>query len=112
MMPMVFCASLPPWPSEIAEAAANCSHWKTPSTVRGLARTKAQDTASTKNNARRKPSKGDSTMKTLVVSRPGHTIEARPALVTPAPTSPPISACELDDGMPAHQVMRFHEMAP
>ena len=25
---------------------------------------------------------------------------------------PPISACELDDGIPAHQVMAFHTMAP
>src|SRR5579862_2033136 len=112
MMPMVFCASLPPWPSEIAEAAANCSHWKVLSTARGLARTKAQETANTKNSAKKKPSSGDNTMKTLVVSKPGHTIEARPALVTPAPTRPPISACELDDGMPPHQVMRFQEMAP
>ena len=36
----------------------------------------------------------------------------KPALVTPAPTSPPISACELDEGMPPHQVIRFQQIAP
>ena len=30
----------------------------------------------------------------------------------PAPTSPPISACELEDGMPSAQVTRFQTMAP
>ncbi len=34
-----------------------------------------------------------------------------PALVRPAPTNPPISACELLDGMPAHRVMRFKRIA-
>jgi PiT family inorganic phosphate transporter len=29
-----------------------------------------------------------------------------------APTMPPISACELDDGMPYHQVITFQAMAP
>jgi hypothetical protein len=33
-------------------------------------------------------------------------------LAVPAPTKPPISACELDDGIAAHQVMRFQEIAP
>ncbi len=51
-------------------------------------------------------------MKAPVVISPGQTIEARPALVTPAPTRPPISACELDEGMPPHQVARFQAMAP
>jgi len=32
--------------------------------------------------------------------------------MTPAPTSPPISACELLDGMPPHQVMTFQAIAP
>src|SRR3954453_12877721 len=30
----------------------------------------------------------------------------------PAPTSPPISACEDDDGSPKYQVTRFQVMAP
>src|SRR5580698_9609598 len=108
----VFCASLPPWPSEISDAAPNCSHSNVGSTVRGLARLNAHDTVSTRSNARKKPNSGESTMKAPVVKSPGHTIELSPALATPAPTSPPISACELLEGMPYHQVTRFQEMAP
>jgi len=35
-----------------------------------------------------------------------------PALATAAPTSPPISACDDEDGMPYHQVMTFQAIAP
>ena len=112
MMPMVFCASLPPWPSEMREAAPNCSQRNVPSVLRGLARTNAHDTLSTSSKASRNPKVGDSTMAAAVVSRPGHTIAAMPALLTPAPTKPPIKACELDDGMPARQVVSCQHMAP
>ena len=47
-----------------------------------------------------------------VFKRPCATIAPQPALATPAPTKPPTKACEDDDGMPNHQVMRFHEIAP
>ena len=77
-----------------------------------MARTNAHDTVRTSRSARKKPNNGDSTMKAPVVSTPDHTIAAAPALTTPAPTRPPISACELLDGIPPHQVMRFHAMAP
>ncbi len=35
-----------------------------------------------------------------------------PAATSAAPTSPPINACEDDDGSPNHQVARFQAMAP
>ena len=35
-----------------------------------------------------------------------------PAAAKVAPTTPPISACELDDGRPKYQVMRFQAIAP
>jgi hypothetical protein len=35
-----------------------------------------------------------------------------PAFAVPAPSRPPIKACELLDGIPAHHVMRFHDIAP
>jgi hypothetical protein len=35
-----------------------------------------------------------------------------PALAVPAPSNPPIKACELLDGMPTHQVITFHDIAP
>ena len=47
-----------------------------------------------------------------VLRTPAHTTAAPPALAMPAPSRPPISACELDEGMPPHQVIRFQAMAP
>lgn len=35
-----------------------------------------------------------------------------PALAMPAPTSPPIRACEDEEGIAAHQVSRFQPIAP
>src|SRR3954451_22321274 len=35
-----------------------------------------------------------------------------PAAAIVAPTTPPISACEDDDGSPNHHVARFQEIAP
>src|SRR5690242_9353190 len=51
-------------------------------------------------------------MAALVFINPAHTGAAPPAFMTPAPTRPPISACELLDGMPAHHVIRFQAIAP
>ena len=59
-----------------------------------------------------KPISGDSTIAAAVLARPLQTMAGRPALATPAPTSPPISACELLDGMPSAQVIRFQTIAP
>ena len=55
---------------------------------------------------------GDSTIHATVLLTPPHTTARHPALATPAPTSPPISACDEEDGMPATQVMTFHAIAP
>jgi hypothetical protein len=51
-------------------------------------------------------------MAEVVLSTPVHTTASSPALAMPAPSRPPISACELLDGMPASQVMMFQAMAP
>ena len=51
-------------------------------------------------------------MPATVLDTPAHTTAAEPALAMPAPTSPPISACELDDGMPSRLVMICQTMAP
>src|SRR5262249_35053161 len=59
-----------------------------------------------------KPLIGESTIAALVLARPPHTIALMPTLAVPAPTRPPIKACELDDGMPSAQVMIFHAIAP
>src|SRR4051812_26944216 len=112
MMPMVFCASLPPWPSEYSEAETNCRMRKARSTANGVERTEAQDTIATSTSASRNPTSGDSTIASNALVRPLQTAAANPALAMPAPTSPPISACELLDGIPSPQVIRFQTMAP
>jgi hypothetical protein len=52
-------------------------------------------------------------MPAAVLPRPAHcTAPKLPTLATEAPTRPPIRACELEEGMPAHQVIRFQLIAP
>ena len=86
---------------------------KARSTANGVERTNAQDTIATSSSASRKPTSGDSTMASSgLAESPLQTTADSPALATPAPTSPPISACELLDGMPRRQVITFQTMAP
>src|SRR5712691_13465059 len=112
MMPMVFCASLPPWPSEYSEAETNCRMRKARSTANGVERTDSQDTIATSTSASKNPTSGDSTIATSVFDSPLQTAAEIPALAIPAPISPPIKACELEDGIPNPHVIRFQTMAP
>src|SRR3954453_22484092 len=107
MMPMVFCASLPPWPSEYSEAETNCRIRKARSTANGVERTEAHDTITTSIIASKKPTSGDSTIASKVFDKPLQTAADMPAFATPPPTNPPISACEPEDGMPKPHVIRF-----
>src|SRR6185312_5869185 len=112
MMPMVFCASLPPCPSEYSEAEKNCRMRKARSTANGVERTDSHDTMPTKTSASTNPTSGDSTIASSAFDRPPQTAAERPALATPPPSNPPISACELLDGIPSAHVTRFQTMAP
>src|SRR5260370_17044555 len=112
MIPMVFCASLPPCPSEYIEAEANCRMRKARSTANGVERPDAQDTIATSTSASKNPTSGDSTIASNVFDNPLQTAAEIPALAIPPPTSPPIKACELLDGMPNPQVIKFQTMAP
>src|SRR6476646_5345847 len=112
MMPMVFCASLPPWPSAYSDAETNCRMRKARSTANGVERTEAQETMTTSTSASRNPTSGDSTMATNVFDNPLQTAAEIPALAIPPPTNPPIRACELEDGIPNPQVIRFQTIAP
>ena len=58
------------------------------------------------------PSSGAMKMNATVFRSPAAISDQVPALATAAPTSPPISACEEDDGMPYHHVITFHAIAP
>src|SRR5689334_6946717 len=77
MMPMVFCASLPPWPSEYSEAETNCRMRKARSTANGVERTASQETTATSTSASRKPTMGDSTMASNVLDNPLQTAAER-----------------------------------
>src|ERR1700748_465924 len=107
MMPIVFCASLPPCPSEYSEAEANCRIRNARSTANGVERTEAQETIATSTSASRNPTSGDNTMASNAFDRPLQPAAEMPALATPPPSSPPISACELDQGSPRPQVTRL-----
>ncbi|MNN10248.1 hypothetical protein D3C81_1231660 [compost metagenome] len=100
MMPMVFCASLPPWPRLYSEADTSCSRRNQRSTRDGGVRKKVQPTITIMIEPSRKPRNGEIRIKATVFSRPLPTSAPVPALATAAPTSPPISACDDDDGMP------------
>src|ERR1700732_3574133 len=112
MMPMVFCASLPPCPSEYSEAETNCRIRKARSTANGVERTEAHETIATSASASKNPTSGDSTIASNVLDRPVHTAAESPALSMPPPTTPPITAWELEDGIPNPHVIRFQTIAP
>src|ERR1700760_2424318 len=90
----------------------NCKIRKARSTANGVERTDAHDTIATSTSANKNPISGDSTIASNVFVSPLQTAAESPAFAMPAPTRPPISACELEDGMPRAQVIRFHTMAP
>src|SRR5450830_1175074 len=100
MMPMVFWASLPPWPRLYDAAENSCRRRNQVSTFLGVERTKIHDTSSIMMEPKIKPSKGEITMKATVFSRPPAISEPVPDLATAAPTRPPTRACEDEDGMP------------
>ncbi len=112
MIPMVFCASLPPWPSEYSDAETNCRIRKARSTANGVERTDAHETTTTSTIASTNPISGDNTMASSVLVSPLQTAAESPPLAMPPPTNPPINACELEDGIPNPQVIRFQPMAP
>src|ERR1700755_2373839 len=93
MMPMVFCASMPPCPSEYSDAETNCRIRNARSTANGVERTDAHDTIATSTSANRTPTSGDSTMASSVFDNPLQTAAEIPALAMPPPTRPPIHAC-------------------
>ena len=51
-------------------------------------------------------------MNEIVLMSPEGISESKPDLATAAPTRPPISACDDEDGMPYYQVITFQAMAP
>src|SRR5215216_1291627 len=112
MMPMVFCASLPPCPRLKAAADSSCSRRNSPSTSAGVDRRKIHRLANISTKPSASPSSGDSGMNRMVFRRLSASSTPKPALAMPAPAKPPIRACDEEVGSPSHQVVRFQTMAP
>ena len=77
-----------------------------------VAYSREQITVLSSTGASRKPTAGDRTIAAAVLLTPPHSTAESPSLAIPAPSSPPINACELLDGMPSHQVTMFQVIAP
>ncbi len=92
MMPIVFCASFVPCPSEYAAADTSCSTRKVLSTLRGSDRRRIQESATVSSSASMNPITGATTMKMSVLVQPLAMIAANPAFATAAPAYPPIRA--------------------
>lgn len=108
---MVFWASCRPCPSAMPPAEKVCAIRKPRWTRPGRTRRKPHRMASITPYARRKPTTGESTIgMTTFSTTPDHL--TLPADERVAPTSPPMSACDEDEGNPSHHVVRFHAMAP
>ena len=63
-------------------------------------RTNSHEIASNRAAPSTKPISGEMKMNATVFRMPEGISAQMPALATPAPTMPPISACEDDEGMP------------
>ena len=100
MMPMVFWASLVPWPRLKAAEEASWPTRKNLSTRWGRTRRKTQDTPTIRIAPTTIPISGDRTMKMPTFTRPLVMRAPGPALASPAPASPPMSECETLIGRP------------
>src|SRR5881397_2121054 len=112
MIPIVFWASLVPWPRLYAAAETSCSRRKSQSTRPGWVSLKIHTVASIIAKPTVSPITGASTMKTPILIRPAPMSDPNPALATAAPANPPINACDELVGNPQYHVIRSQTMAP
>ena len=111
MTPIVFCASCSPWPSESIAAETVWLSRNPRLTVCGRARLKIHMIAIITRKAPVNPSNGLTTIGMATFSTTLSQSTATPD-ARPAPMSPPMRACDDEEGMPKYQVMRFQVMAP
>src|SRR5258708_15948270 len=107
MMPIVFCASLPPWPRLYIEEEKSCSLRNRRSTRLGVVRRKIQEMAISSNAPTIRPMKGERKMNATVLRIPAGISAQVPAFATPAPTRPPLSPCQEEDRTPQYHVTTF-----
>src|SRR3954454_12231282 len=89
----------------------HCPYLNPRLTCDGLRRRKIHSSANITMKASTNPTSGDSTIgMTTFLTMTCHFTVALDARA--APTRPPISACDDEDGKPKYHVMRFHTIAP
>ncbi len=109
--PIVFCASCNPWPSAMADALSVCAIRNRRFSLPGCATRNSHMMPIITKYASVNPTSGDTIIGMTTFPRmPPHSTV--PAAASVAPTSPPISACDEDDGRPSAQVITFHTIAP
>lgn len=94
-------ASLPPWPRLYAAAASNCPCLNHLPAWYGVWFRNSQATSAMSMPPMKNPTSAEMMMKIRVLPKPLQMIgDIPPALATAAPTRPPISACDDEEGMP------------
>src|SRR4051812_37096843 len=111
MIPIVFCASLVPCESENSEAEASWPSRNPRVTTPGAWRPTIRYAARIDSPAASMASTGATIAGTATFSTRPLQLTSPPA-ASVAPTIPPISACDDDEGSPNHQVTRFQAIAP
>src|SRR5882672_5283921 len=112
MMPIVFCASLPPCPRLYAAADTSCNLRKSLPTRDGDARRKIQYVAIMNSQPSARPMNGATKMNAPIFNNPAGTSAFGPPAASAAPANPPTSACDELDGNAHHHVSRFQTIAP
>jgi hypothetical protein len=97
---------------DIANADTDWATRKPRLRVPGWPRRKIQSTASITRYPSTSPTTGDTSIGMTTFSTMPPQSTCPPLASRVAPTSPPISAWDEDDGMPNRQVVRFHAIAP
>src|SRR4030042_2012758 len=112
IMPMVFCASLPPEPREKAAAENNCKIRDHLLILVGFCLHTIQDVITFNRNPSTSPINGARKIKIIVLYQPDAIITPKPPLAIAAPAYPPIKAWEELLGRPKYQVIMFQAIAP
>src|ERR1051326_3397494 len=104
MMPIVFCASLVPWPRLNKAADSSCKRRKYLSTRDGAVPRNIHCIIVINKRPRIMPITGDKIMNKRVFVHPLGMITCQPPFATALPAYPPISACDELVGKPKYHV--------
>jgi hypothetical protein len=111
IIPIDFCASFPPCPRLKAAADKSCNLLKCLSTVDGEWFLANKITMADIRKDMIIPNIGAININITILITPAIITESKPELAIAAPTSPPTRVCEDLEGIPYHQVIRFHVIA-